>query len=134
MAINNDALYNTALCAFVAAACSGRAFTAAQATSKGAALLAAAQAFATQVDSGIPEDADITTGGGDASCVVGAMDTYTSAMVADAHGKRELLFAICFGLMQGRYTEDTTQADYTVPAAAAANLYNAIVGGITNAA
>jgi hypothetical protein len=134
MAINNDLLYNAAICGFIAATVSGRSFTAASITADGAALVAAAQSFATSVDALIAEDATISTGSGDASALVGSMNTYTSAMVSAAHGKTTLMTECVRSIMSDRYALVGTAGYYATQAAAVAALYTAGIAALTNAA
>jgi hypothetical protein len=118
MAINNNCLYTAAICGFMEAAMAGRSATGNQNAASFAGLVAAAAAFAAQVDQQIPFDATITTG---ASNTILAITTNTIA--GAEFGKINLMRSVCCGVMWGRFTLDATQADYTAPAGQAAAAY-----------
>jgi hypothetical protein len=120
MANNNNCLYNAAYEGFLKGALGGRKITSGTATNY-LKLTQAAEAFAKKVDSLIPEDLAITTGGGSPAMLV---DTKSNTIQSDTQMKPSLLRAICAAAMGGSYTEDSTQADYAALAAACAACYN----------
>jgi len=118
MALLNNALYDAAYIGFLEGALAGRPITNATASSY-LALTQAAQAFAKQVDAGIAFDATISTGGSNTMLV----DTGSNTIQANTQFKPDLLRGICSGAMNGRFTEDATQADYATVAAACIACY-----------
>jgi hypothetical protein len=122
MAINNNCLYNAAIAGFMEAVLSGRQSVPGSIVFNYNTYANAAAAFAAQVDAGIPFDAAITT---NASNTILAITTNTIAGAEFA--KINLLHSICCGVMNGRLTTDTTQADYTAAATVAIAAYTAAV-------
>ena len=119
MALNNNILYNAAFAAAMKASLSGRLQTSAVALSY-APLVAACQAFATEVDSQIAFDASITTGSGTPTVL--AMSV-ANTISAPQFAKPRLLENIVAGVLDGRPLTDTTAADYLALAAAVAAIY-----------
>lgn len=118
MAINNNCLYNAALIGFLQGVLSGAWQSKTTATDY-AAVKNAAVVFATKVDSLIAFDALITTGGSNTMLV----DTASNTIQSNTQMRPALLQAISSAVMDGRYTEDATAADYANIAAAVVAAY-----------
>lgn len=106
MANNNNQLYNAALTGFLAASQTGRGVP----TPLPANEVAAAQAFATKLDSLIPADAGIVT-----------------PTTSEALAKVNLLIALVEGALEGRASLSAVGADYTSLATAIAASYQQVV-------
>lgn len=117
MALLNNCLFNAAYTGFIAGSLQGRSGQSATATSY-LKLTQAAQAFATQVDSGILFDALITTNANNTQLAI-----TTNTIAANEMSRINLLKDICAALVQGRYSEDAVQADWTALAAQAVAVY-----------
>ncbi len=86
-----------------------------------ATLTAACAALATEVDSVIPFDATISTGGGPILAITGG----SNAQIGPELAKRGLLFAIVAAVVQGRVLTDAVAGDYALLATQIAALYSA---------
>lgn len=123
MAINVPTLYNAAKNGFIAGALGGRlplSTTAGDYTT----LATAAAAFAAQVDSVTGADAQLASGG---ATLVYSSAVTTAALSNATTTKPATMFAVCLGIMYGRYTTDPVQADYAALAAQAAAAYAAAI-------
>lgn len=126
MANLNNIYFNAAFCGFMCGALEGRS----QSSSTAADYLdltQAAQAFAQKVDSLIPEDALVTTGGGDPSQLDMIVNlpppTPDNTIAANEQFRAGVLQSICKGLISGRYPKSETQADYAAIAAVAVAVF-----------
>lgn len=125
--MNNNVYFNAAFRGFLRGSLSGRNWTSATATDY-LSLKNAAVAFATKVDSLIAFDALVTTSNVDPTLLV-LPDPVTQATQGNALERAVTLEAICAGMTDGRYTTDTTQADYaTIAGACAAAFTEALLG------
>ena len=115
MAHNNNLLFNAAIAGFMSGALGGRVITSSVASDY-AVLKDAALVFADAVDLAIPNDAQIPSGSDD-----------NPSITFNAWCRALLLEQICKSVRDGRYSQDTTPADYTTLAAAVAAAYNETV-------
>lgn len=105
MATNNDILYNAAIAGFIGGAMAGRNPTS-QTSGDYTDLVDAAEAFATQVDSKIANDATISEADGDAKAP--ATNTIQQAQL----GKVQCMAQLCMALTSGRSYNSEVAADY----------------------
>lgn len=129
MPILNDLLYNHAVIGAVAGLLDGRPVTSSTAADYATAVNAA-EAFALQLDSIIPEDATISTGGGDAS----QLALSSSANAYNALAKSSLIRELSRSQFSGRFSSSAVQADYSAEAAAVKAAYTQALTKLTNAA
>ena len=129
MAILNDAYYNAAFTGALAGMFSGRSIKSATATDYSV-QVNAAEAFALEVDSLIPEDALVSTGAGDASYLAGS----TSTIVSNGRARPALLLQISKAVFEGRNSSDIVPADYATIAGAVKAAWTQGLTKLTNAA
>lgn len=129
MAINNDAYYNAAFMGALEGILEGRTITSSTATDY-ATQVNAADAFAQEIDSLIAEDALVSTGGGDASCLAGS----TSTIVFNGRYRPMLMQACSRAYFAGRNFTDAVVADYAAAAAAVKAAWTQGLTKLTNAA
>jgi hypothetical protein len=128
MANKNNALFNAALVGFMEGAISGSwplSSTAADYLS----LKNAAVAFATEVDSLLAFDAQITTSNVDPTMLV---DTGSQTIQSNTQFKPSMLRGVCAAVMSGRYTQDATAADYAAIAATVKAIYTEMLLGLVS--
>lgn len=105
MAKLNDILFNAAYIGFIVGAQSGRNPTS-QVAADYSDLCDAAEAFATRVDTKIANDATISDGAGV------ALPPTTAAIQTAQLAKTKLMQSVCEALIDDRYYQSTTAADY----------------------
>lgn len=115
----NPLLISAAFAGFIQGALSGRPV----ADPVPAALVAAAAAFATEVDSLIT----IQTAAPAISVGSTSIAPTTGPIIEAEIGSTNVMQGICAGLMQGRYTTDATAADYAAVAANVVQFYTAAI-------
>ena len=123
---NNELLYNAAIAGFIAGNMAGRSpdsEVAADYTN----LVDAAEAFATQVDSDIAEDATISQAGGN------ALAPATAAIQQAQIGKTTMMTAIVQAITSGRYYSSETAAEYANLADVCAAQYAAGIAALLTA-
>lgn len=121
MAINNNIYFNAAVSGFVSAAISGRQITSASSSdAEYVAIVAAASAFATELDSLIPFDALVSTGASNTQLAI-----TTNTIAANEQWRAGSLRDIVFAYFDGRYTRVATASDYATAAAACKALWTA---------
>jgi hypothetical protein len=121
---NNQILADAAYDGFVSGAVAGGAPP--PSTGCSAALITAATAFATAVDTAIANDANISGGAGASN----ALAPSTAAIQKAQIGQTDLLFGICEATFEARYTTDPTGADYSGTVAGVKATYTAAVASL----
>lgn len=129
MAINNDAYYNAAFIGALAGIQAGRSVTSSTASTYAAAVNAA-EAYAVELDSLIAEDARVSTGGGDASCLAGS----TSTIVFNGRYLPMMLQELSRAAFSERAYSDIVSADYATLAGAVKAEWTQGLTKLTNAA
>ena len=129
MAINNDIYYNAVLTGYFSGLLAGRDLSSLSAGAITAAKTEAA-ALALEVDALIPEDATVTTGGGDASQLGNA--ALLTDIISAEQWKGTLLWGIAQAAGAGRYAASGTTPPASLAAAIAA-AFNSAKTSITNA-
>ena len=128
MANMNNCFFNAAMSGFFQGAMSGSWIRSAVPTDY-LALKNAAVAFATQVDSGIPFDATVTTSNVDPSMLV---STASNTIQSNTMFKPGILEGICEAAMNGRYSQDATPSDYAAIASAVVAAYTEAILGLVS--
>ena len=128
--MNNNCLFNAAFLGFFQGALSGSWFQNATAAQYDQ-LKTAAVAFATEVDSLIPFDATITTGPAGVNSTM-LVSTASNTIQSNTLMKPMLLEGVCEAAMNGRYTIDSTPADYAGIATACALAYTRALAGLVS--
>lgn len=124
--MNNELLYNAAIAGFIAGNMAGRSPDS-EVSGDYTNLVDAAEAFATQLDSDIAEDATISQAGGNALAP-------TTAAIAQAQaGKTQLLASIVQAITSGRFYTSETAADYANLADVCAAQYAAGIAALLTA-
>lgn len=108
---NNNILFNAAVNGYIAGSLAGQNISNSTALSYDT-IAAQAQAFATQLDSQIPNDATISTGPG------AAVPPTTAAITEDGYAKSGLIQMLSYGFAQQRWGTGQVSADFAVPCAA----------------
>jgi hypothetical protein len=124
---NNQSIYNAAYDGFLAGALAGKVYTDETAADY-ATLTASATAFATEQDSVIATDPELSTGAG-GTTVPPTTNVLTQNQLAKVH----LMFSLCFGYWSGRFNSDNVPSDYTNSALAIKAVYTEAVAGYANA-
>jgi hypothetical protein len=122
MPFHNNCLYNAAASGALEGMLIGRQpLPAVSGGASNLALAAAAQAFATEVDSLIATDPAITTSG--VTPTILAITGASNAQIGPEFEKINIMKCICAGLWTGRLSTDATAADYANLAAQAVAMY-----------
>lgn len=126
---NNPTIYNAALAAYFAAAATVKGPLPVAAASN-TALEANAIAFATEVDAGITQNANISAGGaGTATTAAPIAGVTTASQLALSH----ITFGLCFEQAKGAFVLGAVAANYASLAAAILSVYTAFVAATTTA-
>ena len=124
MVNNNNLIFNAALAGFMAGAFGGT-YPIGLTSGQAAVPLAAALAWAKELDSLIATDTTIS--GGSGVTLLPTSAAITSAQAA----KTEAIQSISYAFSAGRSAQDPVQGDYANAAAAAVIIYNSIVSDQT---
>ena len=124
---NNQAIYNAAYDGFLAGALAGKVYTD-EVAADYASLSVSAGAFATELDSVISTDANLSTGAAGTS-----VPPTTNVLTSNQLAKTHLMFSLCFGYWSGRFNSDNVPSDYTNSALAIKAVYVEAVAGYASA-
>lgn len=114
---NNSLLYNAAVAGFVAGALDGRDLSQEAVPADYAGIYAAAASFAASVDTAVPADSLISSGGA-------AINPTTATIQNNELTRTGLMRDLCKSAIAGRYSVTATSAFYAGIAASVAAAYN----------